>query len=242
MNRWIIWTTVMAAALPVKAGVLLTLDSTVSTPTIVSLASFPAGATLYISAGGTVNLNGPVGNPSGLIVTNPDGSLSSFPPASCSACWAPGYEYFLPASLGGTPYPTTFGGDSINHFVGGGANFDKFPGMHPAFAAQGKPTTDTLDPLALRFGAIAGTFVTNPAPTDWFLAVGTGHVIPNGATNLQLVVVDTFYSNNSGSYTVFIDTTPEPAVGWLALSGIGFLAWRRYRTRHAELRQTEPRP
>lgn len=75
----------------------------------------------------------------------------------------------------------------MNHFVGVGANYDVFPGMHPAFAAEGKPTTDTTDPLALRFGALAGTFAANPTATDWFL-IGSGGqwLIPNGASNLQI--------------------------------------------------------
>jgi hypothetical protein len=231
MKLWIILTTVIAAALPLNAGIVLTLDPTLSTPTNVNISSLGPGTTLYISATGAVNLNGP----SGLILTNPDGSLNSFPSAGCTSCWFPGYEYFLPAALGGTPYPTAFGGDSVNHFPGGGANYDAFPGMHPAFAAQGRQTTDTTDPLALRFGALAGTFVANPTALDWFL-VGSGgqFTIPNGVTNLQLIVVDTFYSNNSGGYTVSLDIAPEPSVGWLALSGIGFLAWRRYRTRRTK--------
>src|SRR5690242_18464829 len=115
MIRGMILTSLIAAALPLHAGIVLTLDPTVATSS--DGGTYAGGTTLIISASGTVNLNGPIGNPSGLIVTNPDGSLNAFPdPNTCPECWSPGYTYFLP---GATNYPTTFGGDGINHFVGG---------------------------------------------------------------------------------------------------------------------------
>jgi hypothetical protein len=236
MNRGIILTSILAAALPLHAGIVLTLDPTVATPTN---AGFYAGGTnVVIAATGTVNLDGPIGNPSGLIVTNPDGSLNAFPdPTTCPECWAPGYTYFLPnGTLGATPYPIVNGeGDGINHFVGGGGNYDAFPDGHAAFAPEGNPTTNTLAPGVIRFGAIAGTFVTNPVATDWFL-VGSGGTFqaPVGGGTLQLVVVDTYYLNNSGGYNIAVDVAgiPEPSVGWLAFSGIAALAgWKRYRAR-----------
>ena len=126
------------------------------------------------------------------------------------------------------PYPTVAGGDGINHFSGGGANFDLFPGSHSAWAPQGKQTTDTTDVGALRFGALAGTFVTNPTPTDWFL-VGSGgaFVTPPGGGTLQLIVVDTFYSNNAGVFDVTVNDVPEPAAIWLAFSGFAVLGLSR---------------
>ncbi len=222
MNRGIFLATLILAAWPLQAGIVLTMDPSLATPT--NGGTYIGGTVLVISASGTVNLNAP----SSMIVTNPDGSLSNPQPASCDSCWAPGYQYFLE----GQPYPTNFGGDGTNHFVGGGGNFDLFNGGNPQFAAEGAPTTDTQDPGAIRFGALAGTFVDNPNPTDWFL-IGNGgtFVVPGGGATLQLIVVDTFYPNNSGGYDVTITDVPEPAVAWLALSGIALLGLRRFRTR-----------
>jgi hypothetical protein len=199
----------------------LTLNPALATPT--NAGTYAGGTIVTINASGTVNLNAP----SSLIIMNPDGSLNNPQPASCTSCWQPGYQYYLE----GSAYPTTFGGDGINHFVGGGGNFDAFGGVQ--FAGQGKPTTDTLDPAAIRFGAIAGTFATNPTALDWFLVgYGGSWVVPAGGATLQLVVVDTFYSNNAGAFNLTVDNTvPEPSVAWLALSGLAFLGFRRYRAR-----------
>ena len=227
MNRGLLIAALITAALPLRAGIVLTLDPTSATPT--SAGVYAGGTVLIIGASGTVNLNGPGGNPAGQIVTNPDGSLVNPAPESCASCWAPGYQYFL---AGSTLYPTTFGGDGINHFSGGGGNFDAFNGVQ--FASEGKPTTDTTDPGAIRFGAIAGTFNSNPTATDWFV-VGNGgtFVVPNGGGTLRLVVVDTYYPNNSGSFAVTVDVAavPEPSVAWLALSGFAVLGFRHYRRR-----------
>jgi hypothetical protein len=226
MNRGIIIATLMAAALPLRAGIVLTLSPNVS-PT--NAGTYAAGTFVVIGASGTVSLDGPIGNPNplGLVVTNPDGSLSAGPDPSA------GYAYFLP----GHAYPTAAGGDGINHFVGGGGNYDLFPDGHPAFALEGNPTTDTLASGVLRFGALAGTFSASPTATDWFL-VGFGGTFPTGAGGtLLLVVVDRFYPNDFGTpgspngYTVTVDTIPEPSVAWLALSGIAVLGLRRYRAR-----------
>jgi hypothetical protein len=221
MKFGILITAVIGAALPLEAGVVFTMDPTVATPT--NAGTYAGGATLFISATGTVNLNGP----SGLIVTNPDGSMSNIPSAACIACWAPGYEFFIP---GADSYPTAFGGDGINHFTGGGGNFDLFPGDHSAWATQGKQTTDTMDVGALRFGALAYTFQTNPTATDWFLlGYGGTFVTPQGGGTLLMVVVDTFYTNNTGSYTVTVDqqAVPEPGAIWLAFSGVALFGLPR---------------
>jgi hypothetical protein len=171
---------------------------------------------------------------------NPDGSLNTQPAASCVPCWSPGYNYFLPLA---NNYPTVAGGDGINHFPGGGTNFDAFAGANLASPAIGLHSTDTtllgafgVPGGIIRQGAIAGTFAANPIATDWFL-VGNGGLltVPGGGGTLQLAIVDTFHPNNSGAFTVNIDIAPadvpEPSVAWLAFSGIAFLGYRRYRTR-----------
>ena len=188
--------------------------------------TYAGGVTLHISISGTVNLNGP----SGQIITNPDGSLVSTPSASCTVCWS-GYQYFI---AGSNTYPAVAGGDGINHFVGGGGNFDHIPGTNGPWAAVGKQTTDTTDPGAIRFGALAYTFHTNPTATDWLTLGGGGtFVTPAGGGTLLMVVADTFYPNNTGGYTVTIDAasgpqdTPEPAAIWLAFSGFAVLGLPR---------------
>src|SRR5262245_50985188 len=189
--------TVVAAlfllAVPLMAGTVFTIDPTLQNGS--SIGTYLPGQILIISVVGTVNLNSPLGQ----IITNPDGSLA--PPvasASCNPCWAPGYQYFLE---GANTYPTVAGGDGINHFVGGGGNYDAFPDIHSAWAPQGAQTTDTTDPNALRFGALAYTFASNPTATDWHLlgapqgggSYGIPYLPVGSGGNLQVVVVDTFY-------------------------------------------------
>jgi hypothetical protein len=209
---------VFLSALPLAAGTLFTVDPSLSTPTDAGI--YAAGHILSITVTGTVNLDGPIGNPEGSIFTNPDGSLALVPDISCVPCWAPGYQYFIADSHA---YPTVSGGDGVNHFAGGGGNYDMFPASHSPWAPEGKQTTDTTDPAALRFGSLAYTFVANPTATDWKL-LGYGGNIPtgNGGT-LQLVVVDTYYSNNSGSFDVDITEAPEPSAAFLAISGVALL-------------------
>jgi hypothetical protein len=218
----ILLTAVLGALLPLQAGVVFTVDPTNTFPTIAG--TYAGGVTLLISISGTVNLNGP----NGQIVTNPDGSLVTVPAASCTVCWS-GYQYFIGGS---NAYPTVAGGDGINHFVGGGGNFDHTPGNNSPWAAVGKHTTDTTDPGAIRFGALAYTFHTNPTPTDWLTLGGGGtFVTPAGGGTLLMVVADTFYPNNTGGYTVTVNQlatdTPEPSAMWLAFSGFAVLGLPR---------------
>jgi len=227
MKLGITFVTAFLGAASLEAGVVFTMDPTIGLPT--SAGTYAGGTTLSIGVTGSVNLNGPAS----LIITNPDGSLfpaDHIPLASCTVCWAPGYQFFIPGS---NLYPTGAGGDGINHFPGGGGNFDLFPGTHSSWATQGKQTTDTSDPLALRFGSLAGTFKTNPTATDWFsIGYGGQFVVPQGGATLLMVVVDTFYPNNTGGYTVTIDQgqvgpVPEPSAIWLAFSGFAALGLPR---------------
>jgi hypothetical protein len=220
MKRGMIIAALMAAVLPLRAGQLVTVDASGTIASVNMLPFFPAGSMVNISVTGTVKLDG---TGAGVFVTNPDGSLNSTPDPGCDVCWAPGYQYFIP----GHAYPTVAGGDGINHFAGGGGNYDLFPDGHSPWALQGPQSTDTALSQApftpgviLRFGALAGTFMANPGPTDWFLVGFGGQLtVPAGAPPLKLVVVDAFYPNNSGSYAVAIDSVPEPAAIWLAFSG-----------------------
>ena len=221
MQRGTMIVALFAASLPLSAGTVFPcsspagcfLNPTLTTPT--DLGTYLAGTVLLIGVTGQVNLNGPGGS----IITNPDGSLINPALPSCLICWFgdPGYTYFLQNS---TLYPTTFGGDGTNHFVGGGGNYDIYPGTHAAFAAEGAQTTNTQDPNAIRFGAVAYTFLANPGPTDWHtLGFGGTFTVPNGAADLEVIVVDTFYGNNTDGFNVSVDPVPEPTAMGLALSG-----------------------
>jgi hypothetical protein len=230
--------TLLLAVLPVTAGTLFTGNIDSASAAAISAGTYAAGVTLNISVTGTANLN----SPSTLIITNPDGSMvTPVAPASCVSCWAPGYQFFIEGS---TTYPTVAGGDGTNHFVGGGGNYDLFPGSHSPWATEGKQTTDTTDPGAIRFGALAYTFVANTNtvaalnPTDWHqlahpLGGGLfGSTISSGSGGtLMVVVVDTFYSNNSGSFNLTITDAPEPSVAWLIFSGLGLFGLARVASR-----------
>ena len=180
------------------------------------LGFFPGGTSITIVAGGTgdlVNSNYQV---------NPDGSMAA-PPGSP-------YGY---AAAGATNYPTSHTGDGINHFPGGGANIDQNGNLDFA----GKQTTDTTDPLAIRGGALVGTFKSQPTALDWFLVgYGTTVVVPAGGADLYLAVNDTYNPDNHGSYSVSIKTagaatpaitltnttaTPVPVAGAVSLSSDG---------------------
>ncbi len=127
----------------------------------------------------------------------------------------------------GAVYPVVSGkGDGINHYVGGGTNYDV---NSSAFEFAGKATTDTLDLATIRAGAIVGTFNPNPAANsaDWFY-VGTDTTItaPAGGGSLYLAVNDTFNGDNHGIYAGTMSlsrgavTVPESGAG--SLVGVGF--------------------
>jgi MYXO-CTERM domain-containing protein len=226
--RAVIGVGLVAAVLPLTAGTI-PLNSANSTKTDTGF--FDGGTNVSVSVTGTIFLA------DNSLNTNPDGSLASEPSASCSICWSLGYQYFL----SGNAYPTDAGGDGINHFVGGGANWDLFPSsgyaQHPI---EGAISTNTTNPDVIRFGAVAGTWKDNPADNsaDWFL-VGSGGIFtaPAGGAHLYLIVVDTYYMNNTGSYTATVTplaAVPEPSGASLGLAGVlmlaGFAGVRRRRT------------
>jgi hypothetical protein len=210
-------------ALPLSAGTLFTVSGSQIAP--MSAGTFGPNQSLTITATGTVDLLGRDGS----YPVNPDGSLVAPLSASCMGCFTAMYQSYVNP---GSAYPTVAGGDGTNHFAGGGANFDLFPGGHSVWAPEGKQTTDTTDPLAIRLGALAYTFVSSPQQNDWKVLAPSqgggmfGNTInsgPSGGT-LLLVVVDTAYWNNTGSFSVNVtpndQATPEPSAAWLAFSGV----------------------
>jgi hypothetical protein len=224
------WTRLLRCKLGLIAfgGAALTLSAgTISIPaseTPMDAGYYAGGSVLSISITGTVSLNG-----AEYMVMNPDGSLAVQHAVNCAVCWYPGYQYFLPDAAA----PNLAGGDGLNHFVGGGGNYDMY-GFPDGWASVGKKTTDTTDPLAIRFGAVAGTWSDHPVDnsTDWFL-VGYGGTFtaPAGGAHLRLMVVDTYYANDTGSFNVNINEAPEPAVSWLVFTGILTLGFSRCRRR-----------
>lgn len=231
MKRAVFGAAFFLASVPMSAGVLYSsfIDPTSFTPTNTGITLAP-NQQINVTVTGTMDL---LGN-DGVWPTHPDGSLvaplSSAQPGTFTAFYA---TYVNP---GASPYPQAFGGDGINHYAGGGTNFDTVnPGTFPAI---GKHTTDTTDndPHVLRLGSIAYTFAANPGQLDWLL-LGYGGLIssPTGGT-LKVMIVDTAYWNNTGGFTVTVNdvaATPEPSAAWLAFSGIALVGlvrtkiWRR---------------
>ena len=198
---------VVASFLPVHA-VPVPLDLTVGAGNKLDLGFFAAGTTINLSFTGNGDLV------DSRYQTRADGSL--FVPTSG------GYVFANP----GESYPALFGGDGINHYVGGGAAYD-FTGSGFGFA--GTTSTDTTDPTTIRLGAIVATFVGAPVRTDW-LFVGTGATltVPDGGANLYLAVQDTNNSDNHGTYTGNVTTgvvaVPETGTGSLLSAGLSVLA------------------
>ena len=139
---------------------------------------------------------------------NPDGSL--FAPASSP------YTY---ANAGSTEYPTAFGGDGINHFVGGGLNYDS---VGSGFGFAGKMTTDTTDPAIIRDGAVVGTFSATPTRADWFFIGYGGSFTAPASGNLYLAVNDSYSPNDQGNYSISL-TTPAPVPEASTVASFGLM-------------------
>lgn len=130
------------------------------------------------------------------------------------------YAYANPGSC---CYPKSSGGDGINHFDGGGANFDA---MSCSYGLAGAQTTDTTCPEAIRFGAVVGTFCATPQRSDWFY-VGSSNVltIPTNGAHLYLAVNDAWYANNTGGYTGMVKTLYPPVLTLTKTSESAVLSW-----------------
>lgn len=124
------------------------LPGTTAADSKLDMGFFAGGDVLNISVSGTILLE-PLQY--GLYETNPDGSLAA--PVT-----DPNYLY---ANVGATGYPTVGGGDGINHYPGGGMNYDWESATVYGFA--GKATTDTTDPATIRFGCVVATFLNDPS-------------------------------------------------------------------------------
>ncbi|MEP6809491.1 MAG: LamG-like jellyroll fold domain-containing protein [Chthoniobacterales bacterium] len=170
----------------------LTLPLTTGAGNKLDLGAFAGGDGLALTFSGSGDL---IDN---RLTAKPDGSLAI--PASGP------YSFANQAA----PYSNLSGGDGINHFAGGGQNFDT-TGAGYGFA--GKLTTNTTDPAAIRSGAVVGTFSSTPARADWFL-IGNGKTVqvPAGGAHLYVAVNDSFSGDNHGAYvgTVTAGATIPP--------------------------------
>jgi hypothetical protein len=122
----------------------------------------------------------------------------------------------------GGPYPTFAGGDGLNHYPGGGTNWNG-----SQWAVLSAESTDTRNPATIRFGTLVGTFNANPDTGDWFVIGRHGSlVVPAGGRHLFAAVVDCpKCPDNSGAYSVTTgsriyslsddyDTTHNPSGPW----------------------------
>jgi hypothetical protein len=177
------------------AGLLAVIASaqTVSVPSAAALPSkrfighYAGGLQLQISASGTVDLYSPSN-----YLTYPDGSLAA-PFSGPVITWA----------NAGDSYPTFAGGDGINHYPGGGTNW-----QGTVFNSLGAQSTDTTNPATVRFGTLVGTFKDNPSAADWFI-VGSGTTVTTPAIGgrLYLAVTDcpSCEGDNTGAYSATME-------------------------------------
>jgi hypothetical protein len=202
-------------------------------PMTTAIAGLHSGETLDIQyLSGSVNLNQSVWPLD--FFFNPDGSLVY--PNSTTDWSTPSYQYNYMKP--GYAYPTAAGGDGINHFSGGGANYDAYYSTPDTpwgfyFSNTFAHTTDTTRADAVRFGSLIGTLDWG---ASWFYigygrTIGAGTDIPivDGAT-LNLAAYDADYgAQNSGVYQVFVSDVPEPSAILLPASGLAARACLRRR-------------
>lgn len=201
------------------------IDVFASNPNPVSVGVFGVGDALSINVQGFALL-APFPPYLKDVLTNPDGSLI---PTFCPGC-SNSYSYFEQ----GQAYPTVAGGDGINHFVGGGGNYDLYMPQH--WASEGAQTTDTTDPGVIRFGSLA--FQWNSG--EW-ATLGFGGTLVSPGGSLNVVVVDEVgsYGNNSGAYLMNWESVPgggnvpEPAtLGMIGIGLMGLGIWKKQQSAH----------
>ncbi len=195
---------------------VFTLPATTSGSGKLDLGFYSGGSVLTVTMSGETSVVS--GSDNSSIDTFADGSLVHPIEGEVAYWW--GY-----ANAGALDYPTTFGGDGINHYPGGGANYDT--GGY-GFALAGAWSTDTTNPNTIRYGAVVGTFSASPASTDWFY-IGTEAtvVVPDGGANLYVAVNDAVWENSSGQYLGDVNVVPEPTT--IALGGMAFLIFLVHR-------------
>ncbi len=204
----------LVAATPLLAQTPVTLPGTTAAANKQLVGTFTGGQQLTLAFSGMVDLVGGVG---GNWLVTPTGAVAA--PVTF-----PGYGY---ANVGASGYPTTNGGDGINNFDGGGANYDV---GNASYGFAGATSTDTTRPDLIRFGGVVGTFAASPGRADWFFVGNSATVtVPVGGGALYLAVNETFASNNTGQFSGTIAVV-VPEAGTLALMVlplIGFVASRR---------------
>jgi len=201
-----------------------TLDAQTGDINKLDLGIFASGTRLDVKLFGTISL-------SGSSSFNPDGSMAT--PLSEDT-----YSYAIAGTYG---YSTNLGGDGINHFAGGGLNYDVLAvgaNINP-FGIAGKETTDTRNADAIRFGSVVGTFSNNPSRNDCFF-IGLGRIltVPEGGSNLYVAVNDTYYPNDTGAYSGTIDIIPPSEPVPEPTTVLGTLAFgaviSRWRVKHKQ--------
>ena len=199
------------AALPAFAQTsTFALPLTTGSGNKLDVGTFVAGQTYQITATGSGDLV------DSRFQVNPDGTLA-----------APAGGVYAFANFGAT-CSSVYGGDGINHFVGGGSTYDQ---TGSGFAFAGPQTTDTTNPADIRFGSVVGTFSAAPGRNDWFYIGKSGTFVVPAAGDLYLAVADTVNGDNHGSYAVTLTTpaaVPEAStnvsLGLLLVLGLGGMA------------------
>ena len=182
------------AATPLLARTPVTLPGTTGAANKQFVGTFAGGQQLAFAFSGTVDL---VGGGGGNWLVAPTGAVTA--PVTF-----PGYGY---ANVGASGYPTVNGGNGINNFVGGGANYDT-GGASYGFA--GATSTDTTRTDLVRFGGVVGTFAASPSRADWFFIGDSATItVPGGGGTLYLAVNETLASNNTGQFSGTVAVVPE---------------------------------
>jgi hypothetical protein len=211
LGGWALALLLFAAANSARAQTTVSVPLTTGDASKLTIGFFTGGTLLQISVSGNGDLV------DSRYQTYPDGSL-------VTTAQSP-YTFANP----GATYPAVSGypsGDGINHFSGGGANYD-FSGSGWMFA--GKQTTDTTDAATIRAGALVGTFVNSPTRDDWFLiGYGGNFTVPTGGATLFVAINDSYSPDNHGAYSLALTAVPEPSLAaMLGLGLIGVAAIRR---------------